>query len=83
MLEEMRVPLAEKGIGLEFDRSALQAIAAEAFGKKYGAREIRHVIRDRIEDIIAFEIIDKSAKLECISVTAEDNVVRTTFDYQK
>ena len=83
MLEEMRVPLAEKGIGLEFDRSALQAIAAEAFGKKYGAREIRHVIRDRIEDIIAFEIIDKSAKLERISVTAEDNVVRTTFDYQK
>ncbi|MCR5717760.1 MAG: ATP-dependent Clp protease ATP-binding subunit [Oscillospiraceae bacterium] len=83
MLNEMRVPLAEKGIGLEFDRSALQAIAAEAFGKKYGAREIRHVIRDRIEDIIAFEIIDKSAKLERISVTAEDNVVRTTFDYQK
>ena len=82
MLEEMRVPLAEKGIGLEYDSSALQKIASEAFGKKYGAREIRHVIRDRVEDAIASEIIDKSAKLSKVCVTTDETGVAVSFQYQ-
>lgn len=80
MLEEMRVPLAEKGIGLEYDTAALEKIAAEAFGKRYGAREIRHVIRDRIEDAIAYEMIDIGTKLKSIHITADDTGVKVEFE---
>ena len=79
MLEEMRVPLAEKGIGLFYDDAALDAIAAEAFGKRYGAREIRRVIRDRVEDAIAYEMIDKSSVLERVDITAQDENVKVAF----
>lgn len=79
MLEEMRVPLAEKGIGLSYDRPALEKIAAEAFGKKYGAREIRRVLRDRVEDAIAYEIIDREAKLTQVQITAEQDAVKVNF----
>ena len=79
MMEEMRVPLAEKGIGLEFDRAAQETIAKEAFGKKYGAREIRRVLRERVEDRIASEIIDNGASLERISITAENGEVKVNF----
>ena len=79
MMEEMRVPLAEKGIGLEFDSAAQETIAKEAFGKKYGAREIRRVLRERVEDRIASEIIDNGASLERISITAENGEVKVNF----
>ena len=79
MLEEMRIPLAEKGIGLEYDRSALEKIAAEAFGKRYGAREIRRVLRDHVEDAIAYEMIDSGTKLARIHVTTENDAVKVKF----
>ena len=83
MLEEMRVPLAEKGIRLAFDCEALEKIAAEAFGKKYGAREIRRVIRDRVEDQIAYEMIDNGAKLNLVHVTTDGDQVKVEFGSQE
>lgn len=82
MLEEMRVPLAEKGIGLDFDRESLLKIAAEAFGKKYGAREIRRVLRSRVEDVIAEEMIDNGVVLKHVSVTTDENGVKLNFTAQ-
>lgn len=79
MLEEMRVPLAEKGIGLDYTPEALQKIAAEAFGKRYGAREIRRVLRERVEDAIAMEIIDNEAVLQHVEVTTDGDDVKVAF----
>ncbi|MCR4646771.1 MAG: ATP-dependent Clp protease ATP-binding subunit [Oscillospiraceae bacterium] len=79
MLEEMRTPLTEKGITLDYTKEALREIAAEAFGKKYGAREIRRVIRDRVEDAIAFEMIDNDAELKSVLVTTDENGVKVDF----
>ena len=59
MLNEMKEPLAEKGITLSYDESALKLIAHKAFNKKLGARDIRHVIRNEIEDQIAEILVDK------------------------
>ncbi len=73
MLDEMRTPLEEKDIKLEYDRKAHATIAAEAFGKRYGAREIRRVLRDRVEDVIASEMIDNGTIFHSVSVTADDN----------
>ncbi len=79
MMEEMREPLAEKGIHFEFDEAALQKIAAEAFGKHCGARDIRRIIRERVEDAIASAMIDEGMLLKKITVTADDQV-RVKFE---
>ncbi len=79
MMEEMREPLAEKGIHFEFDEAALQKIAAEAFGKHCGARDIRRIIRERVEDSIASAMIDEGMLLKKITVTADEQV-RVNFE---
>ena len=61
MLDEMKEPLAEKGITLKYSKKALSVIAEKAFGKKFGARDIRKIIRTEIEDKIA-ELIINSAE---------------------
>lgn len=81
MLSEMKEPLAEKGIILKFDKRVLNLIAEKSFGKKFGARDIRSVIRSDIEDKIADVIVENagkepaviklSAKKDAIEVNAE------------
>ena len=61
MLDEMKEPLAEKGITLKYGKKALALIAEKSFGQKFGARDIRKVIREEIEDKIA-ELIILSTK---------------------
>ena len=77
MLSEMKSPLAEKNITLEYDDKALKAIAEKSFGKSYNARDIRRVIRQEIEDAVAQIIIDKSPNVHGISITAdeENNII--------
>mgnify|MGYP000662425983 CR=1 FL=1 len=45
MLNEMKEPLLEKQITLNVTEDACKLIAEKAYGKTYGAREIRRVIR--------------------------------------
>ena len=61
MLDEMKDPLSEKGITLKYSKKALTAIADKAFGQKFGARDIRRVIREEIEDKVAELIITSTA----------------------
>lgn len=60
MLDEMKEPLAEKGITLKYSKKALTAIAEKSHGKKFGARDIRKVIRTEIEDKVAALIINSA-----------------------
>jgi len=72
MLSEMKEPLAEKNITLEYDDKALKAIAEKSYGKSYNARDIRRVIRQEIEDTVAQIIIDNPAGVKNISVSADE-----------
>ena len=73
MLNEMKEPLAEKGIKLSYDESALKLIAHKAFNKKLGARDIRHVIRNEIEDQIAEILVDKGeGSISGLGITERD-----------
>ena len=72
MLDEMKDPLAEKGITLKYDDSALDTIAEKAFGGKFGARDIRRVIRTDIEDKTAQLIIDSEDGVSAISIKGEN-----------
>jgi ATP-dependent Clp protease ATP-binding subunit ClpA len=58
MLDEMKEPLSEKGITFKYDDKVLEYIADKSFGKKFGARDIRKVIRTEIEDKIALLIVE-------------------------
>ncbi len=57
MLDEMKQPLLEKNITMQYDDAALAAIAEDSYGKPYGARDIRRVIRQTVEDQVASLII--------------------------
>ena len=75
MLDEMKEPLAEKSITLSYDEAALKLIAEKSFGKPYGARDIRRVIRQEIEDKIAEIIIERASEVNEIVVSADDNTI--------
>ena len=75
MLDEMNQPLGEKAIKFSYDNKAMELLAEKSFGKKLGARDIRHVIRDEVEDKIAEIIIDCEEKISAIALTAKDNEI--------
>ena len=76
MLDEMKEPLAEKNITITYDQPALDLIAEKSFGKPYGARDIRRVIRQDIEDKVAELIINDSSDISSIDITAEDGGIK-------
>lgn len=73
MLDEMKEPLAEKNIGITYTPEALKLIAEKSFGKPYGARDIRRVIRQEVEDKVAEIIIENASETETIAVSAKDD----------
>ncbi|MBE6837961.1 MAG: ATP-dependent Clp protease ATP-binding subunit [Ruminococcus sp.] len=76
MLEEMREPLLEKNITLEYDDKALEKIAEGSYGGKYGARDIRRYIRKNIEDKVANIIIDSGVVgVGKVIITAEEELI--------
>lgn len=72
MLDEMREPLAEKDIKLCYDDRALAVIAEKSYGKPYGARDIRRVIRQDIENKIAEIIIEQASSTKEISISTDE-----------
>ncbi|MDR0919258.1 MAG: ATP-dependent Clp protease ATP-binding subunit [Oscillospiraceae bacterium] len=72
MLDEMREPLGEKDVTLIYTDIALALIADKAYNKKYGARDIRRVIRSEVEDKIADIIIEKSGYMNELLISAND-----------
>ena len=73
MLDEMREPLAEKDIKLRCDECALAAIAEKSYGKPYGARDIRRVIRQDIENKIAEIIIEQASSTKEIVISTDES----------
>lgn len=76
MLDEMKEPLEEKDITLSYEDSALEVIAKKAYGKPYGARDIRRVIRQEVEDKIASIIIENNGEVSSLNIvtTGDDEI---------
>ncbi len=72
MLDEMKEPLEEKNIKLSYDEKALKAIAKKSHSKHLGARDIRRVIRNEVEDKIATVLIDNDDKISAAAISADD-----------
>lgn len=77
MLDEMKSPLEEKHISLRYTDEALKAIAHKAYGQKLGARDIRRVIRNEIEDKIAELLIDKGeGAVSAMAISADNGEIK-------
>ncbi|TCL60234.1 ATP-dependent Clp protease ATP-binding subunit [Allofournierella massiliensis] len=53
MLDEYRQPMADKGLALEYTPAALEQLVKECGGVKFGARDLRRVIRKQVENPLA------------------------------
>ena len=77
MLDEMKSPLKEKHISLRYTDEALKIIAHKAYGQKLGARDIRRVIRNEVEDKIAELLIDKGeGAVSAVAISADNGEIK-------
>ncbi|WP_456029507.1 AAA family ATPase [Ruminococcus sp.] len=77
MLNEMKSPLEEKHISLRYTDEALKIIAHKAYGQKLGARDIRRVIRNDVEDKIAELLIDKGeGAVSAVAISADNGEIK-------
>lgn len=77
MLDEMKSPLEEKHISMRYTDKALKTIAHKAYGQKLGARDIRRVIRNEVEDKIAELLIDKGeGAVSAVAISADNGEIK-------
>jgi ATP-dependent Clp protease ATP-binding subunit ClpB len=71
-IERLRKQLAEKGIQLEVTPAAIQAIAVEGYDPTYGARPLKRVIQQRIQNPLAIEMLKREfGEGSCVKI---DNI---------
>ena len=58
-VDRLRRQLAEKGLKLEVTVAALDAIAVEGYDPTYGARPLKRVIQQRIQNPLAVELLKR------------------------
>ena len=77
MLDEYTAALTERGIRFAYDEKAVKWLAEHAVGGKSGARDLRNLIRRKVEDRITAEIVEHSASsLSGIAVTEENDEIK-------
>ncbi|MDU7338364.1 MAG: ATP-dependent Clp protease ATP-binding subunit [Clostridium sp.] len=77
MLEEYIAALTERGIRFAYDEKAVKWLAEHAVGGKSGARDLRNLIRRKVEDRITSEIVEHSdSPLSGIAVTEENDEIK-------
>ncbi|MBR6312688.1 MAG: ATP-dependent Clp protease ATP-binding subunit, partial [Oscillospiraceae bacterium] len=73
LLDELKEPLSRRDVRFGWDEAAAAAIAKEAFGGRAGAREVRRVIRRRVEDPLTTLLVDRAADPPTlVALTAKD-----------
>ena len=77
MLDEMKEPLKEQNIDMSYDEKALNYLAQHADGGKFGARELRKIIRKKVEDRVANMIVDHyDSPITMLGITADENDIQ-------
>ena len=62
---------------MRYTDEALKTIAHKAYGQKLGARDIRRVIRNEVEDKIAELLIDKGeGAVSAVAISADNGEIR-------
>ena len=79
MLKETAEALAERNMLLSWDPEALMWVAKAAHGKKYGARDIRRVLRDEVDDRIAALIMEADRTITSLHIAIEQDQLTVTI----
>ena len=80
LINELRGPLQDKGIGLKVGNGVSEIIAEASNGGGRGARDIRRTIRKQIEDKITDILIDRAEEpVSIIEVTAVDGEIKVSY----
>ncbi|HZJ78323.1 MAG TPA: ATP-dependent Clp protease ATP-binding subunit [Clostridia bacterium] len=81
MLNDLVEPLHEKDIELKWDDSVPAELAKQAYGGTRGARDLRNVMRRKIEDKIASLIIENvDSPLKSVFITAKEGEIILAAD---
>jgi ATP-dependent Clp protease ATP-binding subunit ClpA len=76
VLEELKAPLAERGVRFGWDEEAAALIAREASDGHSGARNIRRVLRRRVEDPLSELLLTDEDKIPAlVSLTGKDGTL--------
>ena len=71
MLDEMKEPLAEKNITIAYSEDVKKLLAKKAYGGRFGARDLRTVIREELEDRIADIVVNEKGSVRAIDISAD------------
>lgn len=77
LLKEVINKLAKEDVAVYFDDKIIAKIVSEGFNKDFGARPLRRFIQDKIEDLIAQEMLKDEVKRGdkiSVSVDSSNNV---------
>jgi ATP-dependent Clp protease ATP-binding subunit ClpC len=75
-LDKVRTRLVEYGLGLQVTEAAQALIAEEGYSEEYGARPLRRVIQNRIEDPLSDAVLAGSfASGDTVLVDAEEEKI--------
>jgi ATP-dependent Clp protease ATP-binding subunit ClpB len=61
-LEKLKLELAKKNMRLEIDDTLIEQLAKQAHDPRFGARGLLRLIQEKIEDVLAQEIISGKLK---------------------
>jgi len=62
MLKKIKKRLIEQGFNLKADKDGAAILAQQGFDPKFGARPLRRLLQDKIEDVIATKILSGELK---------------------
>ncbi len=62
MLKKIRKNLEEKGIGFKADKQGVSVLAQAGYDPKFGARPLRRLLQERVEDIVAAKMLGGEIK---------------------
>ena len=76
MVDEIAAVLNQRGIKLTYSEDILKCIAKQAYGKASGARDIRRVIREQLEDGISNVIIESMDSVSEMEAYCENGKIK-------
>lgn len=77
LMQEYVGSLQERGITLTYDDKAARWLAENSIGGRSGARDLRNLIRRKVEDRLASVIVEKGeGELSAVAVTADENGIQ-------
>ncbi|MFA5753955.1 MAG: ATP-dependent Clp protease ATP-binding subunit [Patescibacteria group bacterium] len=62
MLKKIKKRLADQGLNLKADKDGAAVLARQGYDPKFGARPLRRLLQDKIEDVIATKILSGELK---------------------